>query len=504
MDHGTGEREHDDVGDAIRAAALPFIQSALPVLAEQHLYPRPKSSPFIRIGTDYFGNDPVLPGFVELAAAVKRAHPRFSDETSLMERDFADSYVYSFLEACVSRLTASANPSEVNAPGVARSIDELVARVTQVQCEIVCCRVVSHVTTVDRLPHRVGDVEVVPLVAEPAGHRHEVLGTIRSAIDGAGEVSRDLLSDAPWGPPESVLIVRANASDPFEHSKQLTRTLNEFLLMSRLLRGTTAQSAYEVQGEMTRVCKFRPQYTPFRGQVGLMSNTQMVRRDLVLSRDDDTPLRALRELVGDALVERPGMVIDPLALAVYRYNTSPYSQSYWDQVIELATALEAAMAGKTKTDVVLRLRTRCAALLATERDPAAAIFDDIGKLYDLRSRIIHGGETKTDKVTAMLTSISTTPKDAPWGETFGYAVDRLRDLVRRSVLARICLARGGEQLWPLNANDADIDRALCDDATRAAWRAAWHGLLDGIGAHEAWDRVSSARSTLGSFSEPLA
>lgn len=482
---------------------MSFIQSALPLLAEQNLYPRPRSSPFIRIGTDYFGSDPVLPGFAELVTAIARSHPRFSDESPLLDRDFADSYVYSFLESCVSRLTVSADPWDANAPGVTRSIEELVARVAQVQCELVCCRVVSHVTTVDRLPHRVGDVEIVPLVAEPAGHRREVLQTIRSSIDGAGAVFRDLLSEAPWGPPESVLIIRANTSDPFEHSKQLTRTLNDFLLMNRLLRGTTAQSAYEVQGETSRVCKFQPQYSPFRGQVGLMSSTQMVRRDLVLSPNDEAPISALRELIGEAFVERPGTVIDPLALAVHRYNTSPYAQSYWDQVIDLVTALEAAMAGKTKTDVVLRLKTRCSALLATERDPATAIFDDIGKLYDLRSRLIHGGETKADRVAAMPASISTTPKGAPWGEAFGYAVDRLRDLVRRSILARICLAQGEEQLWPFNANDADVDRALSDDATRAAWRVAWHGVLEDIGASGVWDRVRSAKSTLSSFSEPV-
>ena len=486
--------------DAVRDAARALIEAALPVLATRHLFPRPDTDPFITVGSDYFGTDFASPEHAALERAISEAHPRFQEDTPLGERDFAHSYTYSFVEACVARLAFAKDPWALEGPEVEQSVDELVAQVLHEESEVACCRVVSHFTTVDGRRHRLGDIDVVPMVEQPAGHKREVREAIASVIAGSGLAFRgNDVADA-WAPPESVLIARNISTEPFDAATALSRKLNTFLLSAQLLHGGTAQSMYEVQGETSMVRRFRPTIAMFRGQVGLMSSTQMVRRDLVIGPEDETRFIGLNTLMTRARAERPGMVVDSFGLAIHRFQGSYYAVSPYDQVVDLTTALEAAMAGASTSDVLLRLRTRCAALLATDNDPAGPIFDDVGKLYGLRSTLVHGGEMKAEKLVKLLASLTYAPTNAPFGEAFGHAVDRLRDLVRRSILARICLAGDEHPLWLLGANVA-VDRELADDVTRARWRTVWHATLDGIGASFAANRPVAARSYLSSFSD---
>ena len=82
--------------------------------------------------------------------------------------------------------------------------------------------------------------------------------------------------------------------------------------------------------------------------------------------------------------------------------------------------------------------------------------------------------------------ISTVPDDAMFGVALAFAVDRMRDLVRRSFLARLCLASGTTPLWPF-AQSTPIDAALADDTTRAHWRTHWHDQLTVLGTPTAAD-----------------
>lgn len=66
------------------------------------------------------------------------------------------------------------------------------------------------------------------------------------------------------------------------------------------------------------------------------------------------------------------------------------------RLVDLATALEAALLGAERETegLTLRLRSRTSALLATDDDPARGLFDDVGLLYGLRSKLVHGGQIK--------------------------------------------------------------------------------------------------------------
>ena len=77
--------------------------------------------------------------------------------------------------------------------------------------------------------------------------------------------------------------------------------------------------------------------------------------------------------------------------------------------------------------------------------------------------------------------ISTIPNDVLDGEAVAHAVERLRDLVRRALLARICLATGDAPLWRLHT-DEGVDAALIDDLQRQTWRNAWRDTLTAIDA----------------------
>ena len=83
------------------------------------------------------------------------------------------------------------------------------------------------------------------------------------------------------------------------------------------------------------------------------------------------------------------------------------------------------------------------------------------------------------------------PKDAPAGTATAYMVDRLRDLARRSILARVALGTPPDPLWPI-AGDEGVDATLSDDAAREQWRSAWREGLSAVGAGAAANRARPA------------
>jgi hypothetical protein len=166
--------------------------------------------------------------------------------------------------------------------------------------------------------------------------------------------------------------------------------------------------------------------------------------------------------------------------------------------VDLAAALEAILTGDNKETegLTLRLRTRASALLATSEDPARNIFDDVAKLYDLRSRIVHGGQIKLADLHKIVSKILTVPLDIAdnaLGFGLGHAVDRMHDLVRRAILAPLCLADKPDPLWPF-IGQTSIDAILADDQQRAAWRTHWHYILGELGVGYAAELPRSAVS----------
>jgi hypothetical protein len=472
-------------------SARAFLGAACAVLESQRVIPPPVFHPYIEVGRDYFGPDLMeLPEYAAFELAVTDDHPRFGEAVPLGDRDFASAYIFSFLETFVARSSMTEEEMSPTSIAADRSLEDLHRAIQASSWGVACCRVVSHLATADGEVLEIADVRVVPVESGFGGQRHSH-DVIESVIPGA-ESAYARVRPFVYAPPESVVVAEGTDAKPFDQAKDLSARIERFLLLVRLLHAGTCESIYEVQGETCPVRRFKPTVVRFRGSgETLISSTHMLRRSVRLSSNDDRRIDGLWKLIASAERERPGMALTSFAMAVQKFQLSYHSHTWYEQLVDLATAFEAALSGKENADVLLRLRSRSAALLWTDRDPATAIFRDVGQLYSLRSSLVHGGELKEKDLLKAVRGISTVPAEAPFGVALGHVVDRLRDLVRRSLLVRICLAKDDEPIWRLGDDDG-VDAKLADDRTRSDWRAAWHDTLTSFDALNAADRPREA------------
>ncbi|MER6590352.1 hypothetical protein ABT214_00485 [Micromonospora purpureochromogenes] len=479
----------DETGERLRAAGREFLAAAWEVLQEQRVVPPPVFHPYVEVGRDYYGDAVRSSQYRALESVIEAAHPRFHPDRPLGEREFPSGYIFTFLESFIARLTISREEFSVEGPAATQALQDLEDAVRADTVEVACCRVVSHLTTASGHPIDFVDLRVVPVTAEAHQHRSELQAIISDAIPGATSAySRE--DPGGYAPPESVVIARDRGPKPFELGERLSGRIERFLLLVRLLKPGTSESMFEVVGETRPVRQFRPTLGRFRGAgPGSSSPTQLAARAITLRPEDVGRVAGLDALMASVEHVRPGMLFTSFGLALHKFMLSYHAHAWHEQIVDLATAFEAALSGKSHNDVTLRLKVRASGLLVTERDPADAIFKDIGLLYGIRSTLVHGGEAKTTGILKQLRGLSTMPKSALDGEATGHAVERLRDLVRRALLARICLAAGEEPRWSLAGdNDSHVDVALADDVQRSEWRAGWREELSAIGALASADR----------------
>jgi len=109
--------------------------------------------------------------------------------------------------------------------------------------------------------------------------------------------------------------------------------------------------------------------------------------------------------------------------------------------------------------------------------------------------LVHGAQIKEAEFRRIIARVSTVPADAAFGMAIAHAIDRIRDLVRRSILARVCLAADPDPLWPFS-NTAPVDALLVEPDTRDAWQARFRERMTGIGAETALDRPRVAADFL--------
>jgi hypothetical protein len=473
-----------------------FVIAAWRVLRELHVVPPPPFHPYLSVGRDYAGMDLMeLPEFAALEAAIQGTFSRFAEEVPFGERDYANGYIFSFLDALVASVTLDGVAFWPRGPQFGRAVDDLLASLRAESFEVACCRVVSHLTTDDRQPLEIRDVTVVPLNVDAAQHNRSLNRIIEDVIPRAAS-AYGRIDPHVYAPPESVLIARGSDAKPFDIVNEVSQRIETLLLLVRLLHAGTSESVYEVQGETSRVRRFSPTMVRFRGAgPGLLASPLMIRRTVRLTAADGPRVEGLWKLIASAERDRPGMILTSFAMAMHKFQLSYHAHTWYESLVDLATAFEAALSGKDKTDVVLRLRTRAAALLASENDPASAIFNDVGELYGLRSTLVHGGEMKEKDLLKAIKRISTVPDNALFGVALGHAVDRLRDLVRRSLLVRVWLGSGDEPLWPLG-DDVSIDAKLADDEIKQAWRTGWRETLASFDAQQAAERPAVAADFL--------
>lgn len=438
------------------------------------------------MGRDYYGGDARVPEGDELEAALKLAYPdRFSKPRGPKDPEFPSQYIYSLLEASVVRCARTHERFEADTVPVSESVDEMLAVLDSSEYTASCCRAVSHLGTAGGATVQVGDLTVHP---ETVGDG--LLRLVTRLIPGApGAYNRE--PPTFHNPPHSLVVATTSVSgeSPFDAWDRLRSTISRFLLLVRLIYAGTPQSLFEMAGMATLVSRVRPQYAllPGVGAIGMG-----IRREVTLSEDAAPAFAALNALLDAAPVNRKGMASTSFDVAVYEFNRAYEPAPNADRLVALATALEAILTGNEKEAeaVSFRLRSRAAAILATNEDPSNVIFRDLSKLYDLRSRLVHGGNLKEADLRSRLEGVSTVRKGDMWGVAWDFAVHRLRDLVRRAFLARLCLAEGSDPLWPFEGTTA-VDEWLSDDSQRERWRTAWRERLSSLGAAAAAEAAAA-------------
>lgn len=446
------------------------------------MVPPPAFHPYLEVGRDYFG-DSVMPlvEYRALEEAITAAHLRFDAGRPLHEREFPGGLIFSFLETFIARLTCAREDFSLNGPAAEQSLRDLIQAVHADTYEVACCRVVSHMTTADGQPVAFTNVRVEPVISEAADHEGELQRIISTVIPGVRSAyGRDRPHD--FAPPESVIIAQDSGVRPFDLAKPLSQRIDRFMLLVRLLKPSTSESMVEVQGATHTVRELKPIMFRFRGAgPGFGSPTQLAARVITIGSDDVSRVDGLGQLLTVAEQPRTDMAFTSFGMALQKFVLSFHAYDWFEQIVNLATAFEAALSGKDKDDVTLRLKIRASTLLSTSVDPAEQIFKDVGVIYGLRSALVHGGAMTEKNLLREVRKISTVPHGLPDGTAIAHAVERLRDLVRRSLLARICLAADDTPLWPLNA-DTGVDAAMVDDLRRKEWREAWRDALAGIDA----------------------
>jgi hypothetical protein len=471
----------------LRETTQAFVACAFDALRDEFVIPTPVFHPYVRVGRDYFGDTiRAVPAYQDLESQLNDLYPhRFAEPLKRRGPEFASTYIFSFLEACIARCGRLGNQDredhfDPDNEAVSESVDELVAVLDSRSYEVVCCRFVAHLATENAAEIAFGDITVVPEVAGSAGLTARIANEIAG---GWGAFNRE--DPRPYDPPHALLIIRERTDDPDPHevAERLSNKLARFLLLARLFSAGTVYPLFEVSGVATLVARMNPFLTEFR------SGPSIVRRTVWLNEQHAPAFDALGGLVEQANVKRQGMVATSFDVALRKFNAAHRQRNPFEDLVDLATALEAILTGEERESegLTLRLRTRAAALLAAEGDPAKDVFADVGLLYGLRSKLVHGGQIKESDLIGDLGKISTMPTGEPeqiFGVAIGRAVDRMRDLVRRAILVRLCLAAGPDPLWPFGGSTA-VDAQLSDDETRGRWRGQWHKKLATLGVEEA-------------------
>jgi hypothetical protein len=424
----------------------------------------------------------VLPAFKHFEEVLTTNYPdRFQERIRPFDeyQDFPNAFAFHLIEAAVAELTIRDGVFDASSSTVTGCIDELVASLTEDSFQVACLWVVTHVTTMTGEAVRLGDISVTPEQGRSDLDRY-----IGEVIPSAQAI---LGSNAPfiYDPPLSVIEARGTGPHPYREIESLRAKLDSFLLLARLIFASTTQPGWEVAGSRDSQRSVGAHSTTFRG------TRPLIRRTVKLAESDQDALSAVKGILDHVWTDRPEMAVTPLSMAVRKFSASFLNEPWFEQIVDLSTALEAVLSGTDKEDISLRLRTRAAALLAAPNDPARQIFDDVGVLYGMRSTLVHGGSLKMTKVRKDVSKLSTIKDEMREAIRVAQAVDRLQDLVRRALLARICLASGDEPVWPLEGF-TNVDAVLADDEARAHWRSSWRRRLDELGAGSSADRARPA------------
>lgn len=459
--------------ETLRSAAVQMIAEAWDALAAEHVVPCSRYRPYIQVGRDYEGATVMRgPAFAQFSATLQQLYPAwFEAPQGQSPRWFADNLTVRFVDACIAELALRGETGEAPSDAVEVMVLELMDYLDSPDSRLACARRVSHLMTEDRQELSVAGVTIF-------AHRQwqeirqiaELMPTARSALNGEPPGS--------FARPEATLVSFATGPDPFELAAEAERGIDRLLLAVHLLYGATTASIYQVTGETTSICRYTAHLdvVPYDGH-------PVAVRPAVLSQATVQPVERLLALYESTEHRVAREVVHGLEMAVIKFTDSFSPKPWFEKIADLTTALEATLSGKDKTDVTLRICSRAAHILSTDADPPPTIYADVKALYDMRSSLVHGSVIMQKELEKWLAAVSTVPKERSPRMRIELAVDRLRDLVRRSILVRLVLNSEGR--WPLRGDPPPLDQLLTDAHAAEEWRNTWHHAITDLGARDA-------------------
>ncbi len=459
----------------IRLASTEFVEQAFQALRRLHVIPRSRHRPWVHIASDYFGDDVRDHG--ELAAELKRALPeRFAD--ALTTPDHPWSYGYAVLEAAIAAATMADQPYDLSSPAVQDVFDDFLRKLRRApQSSVV---------------QLVSDIDVARSLDPPRDARTshqsiEIRGVRITAVGNDGErfVEREIPSagyDVPRenafaypGPTSLLVSTEASISSIEARVERVRARLTSVLTAIRLATAATAAVMTDIEGDPDRVRWIRPSVRPL-ASLGM----RWMHRSTVL---DSRHVGGIGDLADTVQGWRSTPGSEPIRIALARFVRSIDSRAaFEDQAIDLSIGLEAALGGRDTTEVALRLRNRAAGIIATEGDRAEEIYSDVKALYEIRSRVVHGSMISEKAAKQAITRVARSPHRSPV-EQYLLALDRWRDLLRRSILARAALA-SAPMPWKLSTSqkEFDVDGFLLAASNRERWSEHIHNYWHERGA----------------------
>jgi hypothetical protein len=468
-------RRKTSLADAemLRADAVAMLTEAFSSLERLHVLPCSDYHPYSRVGRDYEGAA-VMSGhaFVRFDETLARMYPSWFQSTPpAFPHAYPNAFAFSLIEASIAYLARNDEDFQATSETVEELIIQLIAYLDVGLAKVSSARMVCHLMTEDRHELEIGAVTIL------AGSQWREIAQIARVIPTAPSAFNQGRPQH-FARPEAIVVSSASGPDPFLLISPSQLPINRFLLAIRLLYGVTSTGIYQVTGESTAICRYHADLEAL-DHYGL----PMSLRPAVLSAANIAPITSFLELYDRTEHRMTKEVVHPLEMAVLKFTGTFSSNGWFENMVDLSTALEAALSGTDRTDIALRISLRAAALLSSEADMPSTIFGDLKRLYDLRSRLVHGAVILQKDMDKLTTSLSVARQGASPRMRVDLMVDRLRDLVRRAILARLAL--GDQGIWPLRGEQPPVDQLLADPISAKEWRDSWHASMTAIGAGDA-------------------
>jgi hypothetical protein len=427
-----------------------------------HVLPAPRYQVPLRVGSDYFGTDLMGASYKQLEEQVETDFAARFPPPGSANFESAANWIFALLETAIfhevrGRLSWRA--------ACTTAIREWITSLSRPQHHCVAARLLRHVATPGNVPVRVGGVTITPTRLRPGPELEDLLPGATRLVFEAGPTG--------FAPPFALAIATASDADAYRAVSIARSGIDRFVSAARLATCATVSSEWEVSGERGPVQYLTPRLE------SLARDTMVVTaRVCTLEPGVVRAIRAVTNLIGtsSALPRAGGSRSSPVGVAMYRFARSFDSPIWYDALMDAAIGCEPALSCKDDDPegVSLRLRLRSAELLTTADDPPQSIFGDVRVLYGLRSRIAHGDDVAPEKLLREADKLSRLDRGLMPNPKMHAAADRLRDLLRRAIIARLVIADLPDG-WP--DRGGTLDQGLSDVVWATNWRRSWQAEL---------------------------